>query len=141
MDDLIINQRVTIPGRCLRVHTSTASGPGGQRLNRVQTRVTLQLDLAQAEGVLGPVRLGMIHRRLGHRLTADQCLQVMCGRHRQQGRNMAEARTRLATLLAEALRPVKVRRATKPTKASRARRLEAKQRRGQRKQERSKRWD
>lgn len=141
MDDLVINQRLTIPAACLRMRTSTASGPGGQRLNRVQTRVTLQLDLETAAGVLGPRRLEMIQRRLGRRLTTEQELRVICGRHRQQSRNLAEARERLASLVAEALRPVKVRRATKPSKASQKRRVEAKQRRGQRKQERAKRWD
>jgi len=141
MDDLVINRRLTIPARFLRMETSTASGPGGQRLNRVQTRVTLRLNLERAQEVLGTYRRNTIEGRLGHRIASDGCLQVVCGRHRHQGRNLAEARDRLANLLAESLKPVLVRKPTKPTKASKTRRLDAKQRRGRRKQERSGRWN
>ena len=68
-------------------------------------------------------------------------LLVRAKRHREQARNLADARERLAGLLADALKPQRTRRATKPTRASKQRRLEAKRRQGRRKQERSGRFE
>ncbi len=139
VEELQVNRRFCIPARSLRAEMSTASGPGGQRLNRVRTRVTLIYDLAACEAV-GDARRSRISSRLGHRLGADGTIRVTCGRHRQQSRNMQAARERLAELLAGALTPVKARKPTRPTRASKARRREQKARRGVRKAERGRRW-
>jgi len=139
MDDLQVNRRLTIPGRDLDMETSTGSGPGGQRRNRVRTKVVLRLDLGACDS-LGAHRLARLSDRLGHRLTTTGVLRVACGRHREQRQNLAEARDRMAALLAATLRSEPVRKPTKPTAGSRKARRETKQRQSRRKQDRSWRW-
>ncbi|MCH2136237.1 MAG: aminoacyl-tRNA hydrolase [Phycisphaerales bacterium] len=139
MDDLQINRRLTIPRGDLQVEATVGSGPGGQRRNRVRTRVVLRLDLATCEA-LGPHRRGLLLARLAPRLIGGSVVQVACGRHREQTRNLAEVRSRLASLLAEALQQQRTRKATKPTAGSKRARKEAKQRQSRRKQDRSWRW-
>jgi ribosome-associated protein len=139
VEELQVNRRFSISPRSLRVETSTASGPGGQRLNRVQTRVTLIYDLGRCE-VVGEARRRRIEDRLGRRVAGDGTVRVTCGRHRQQSRNLQEARERLAGLLADALTPQKARRPTRPTTASKVRRRTQKARRGARKAERGRQW-
>ncbi|MCH2138106.1 MAG: aminoacyl-tRNA hydrolase [Phycisphaerales bacterium] len=140
MDDLIVNRRLTIPARDLRVEATTGSGPGGQRRNRVRTKVVLWLDLESC-AALGPHRRATLRNRLGHRLTGGGKLSVACGRHREQYRNVIEARQRMAKLLAEALQQQRTRKATSPTRASKRVRREDKQRRSRRKQDRAWRYD
>ncbi|MCP4759236.1 MAG: aminoacyl-tRNA hydrolase [Planctomycetes bacterium] len=139
MDDLVINKRLTIPGKDLRMTTSTASGPGGQRVNRIQTRVTILLDIEACEA-LGEPRRRLLRARLAHRLGRDGTIRVVCGRHRSQRDNIAEACERLVGLIQGGLVPNRVRRATRPTRASKVRRREAKGRQGQKKQSRGWSW-
>jgi len=140
VDDLQVNRRLVIPARDLKVEAVTGSGPGGQRRNRVRTKVVLWLDL-EGCAAIGPHRRARLRVRLGHRLTASGRLNVACGRHREQGRNLAEARARMAKLLAVALLPQPVRKPTKPTKGSKRARKEAKQRQSRRKQDRGWQWE
>ena len=140
MDDLQVNRRLVIPARDIQMEAVTGSGPGGQRRNRVRTKVVLWFDLEACQA-LGPHRLARLRTRLGHRLTAGGKLSVACGRHREQGRNLAEARDRLAALLAAALQPERVRKATRPSAGVRKARKAAKQRQSQRKQDRRWRWE
>ncbi len=140
MDDLVINKRLTIPGKDLRMTTSTASGPGGQHVNRVQTRVTVLLDIESCEA-LGDARRRLLRSRLAHRIGRDGTIRVVCGRHRSQRDNIAEACDRLVSLIQEGLAPVKTRRATRPTRASKIRRREAKGRQGRKKEDRGWSWD
>ena len=139
VDDLQVNRRLTIPGRDLQMETTTGSGPGGQRRNRVRTKVILRFDIAACDS-LGAIRLARLQDRLGHRLTAAGVLRVACGRHREQHQNLTEARDRLAALLGAALRVERVRKPTKPTAGSRRARKETKQRHSRRKQDRSWKW-
>jgi ribosome-associated protein len=139
MDDLQINRRLTIPGRDLDMEATTGSGPGGQRRNRVRTKVVLKLDLGACDS-LGPHRLARLSDRLGHRLTAAGVLRVACGRHREQRKNLIEARERMAALLTAALQSQRARKPTKPTAGSRRARKEKKQQQSRRKQDRSWRW-
>ncbi|MDP7070099.1 MAG: alternative ribosome rescue aminoacyl-tRNA hydrolase ArfB [Phycisphaerales bacterium] len=140
MDDLFINKRLTIPGKDLRMMTSTASGPGGQRVNRVQTRVTIVLDI-EACDAMGEPRRRLLRSRLARRVGSDGTIRVVCGRHRSQRDNIAEACERLAALIRGGLAPTRARRSTQPTRASKRRRLEAKGRQGQKKQVRGWSWD
>jgi ribosome-associated protein len=139
VDDLQVNRRLVIPASQLRFDAVTGSGPGGQRRNRVRTKVILSLNIEACE-VLGPFRIARIRDRLGHRLSKAGVLSVACGRHREQARNLADARGKLASLLAAALQPVRARKRTRPTRASKRADKASKQRTSRRKDDRSWQW-
>jgi len=113
-----------------------ASGPGGQNVNKVSSAVQVRLDLRRPGTLPEPLRnraatLG------GRRVTADGVLVITAQRHRSQDRNRQDALDRVVALLREAaVRPV-IRRDTKPTKAARRRRTDAKVLRGEVKRLRS----
>ena len=104
-----------------------ASGPGGQNVNKVATAVELRFDVG-ASSLPAPVK-ARLAALAGNRMTADGVLVLDSREHRTQAQNREAARARLAALIqAAAIRP-KTRRATKPTKGARERRLTAKKRR------------
>jgi ribosome-associated protein len=106
-----------------------ASGPGGQNVNKLSTAVQLRFDVRRSPSLSGEVRT-RLERLAGSRLTRDGVLVIIAQRHRTQARNRQDALDRLIDLIRQAaVRPVK-RRPTKPTKASRERRIEGKKRRG-----------
>ncbi len=106
-----------------------ASGPGGQNVNKLATAVQLRFDVRRSPSLTDEVR-ARLARLAGRRLTRDGVLVITAQSHRTQERNRADALERLVGLIRQAaVRPVP-RRPTKPTKASRTRRLEAKKRRG-----------
>ena len=113
-----------------------ASGPGGQNVNKVATAVQLRFDVARSPSLPEPVR-----RRLsvlaGSRLTSEGVVVITADRFRSQARNRDDARERLFDMIREAAIPPKVRRATKPTLASKRRRQEGKRRRSEIKSRRS----
>lgn len=106
-----------------------ASGPGGQNVNKVSTAVELRFDIAASPSLPPDVKARLI-RLAGQRVTNDGVLVIDAQRHRSQERNRADARERLVELIRAATHVPKPRRATKPTKASKERRHEGKQRRG-----------
>ena len=140
MEPLRINSRLIIPARELHVSFARAGGPGGQKVNRTASQVQLRFSIAESDS-LGERRQNLLLRSLKSRLTSSGELLIKAKSHREQLRNLDEARERLAALMREALQPQKTRRATKPTKGSKQRRLEGKRRQGRRKQERSARFD
>ncbi len=133
--DLVIFDDLTIPGDELDFVFSRASGPGGQHVNKVETRVQLRFRLF-ASRVLDDAQKDRIAKAAGRRLTADGEVLMTCGRHRERSRNRDEVRERLRAFIVEVLTPQKTRRETKPTRAAKKRRLDAKQRRGAIKQDR-----
>jgi len=122
-----------LPVERATMHATTGSGPGGQHRNRAQTRVELRLPLALMD--LTSAELERIRSVLRHRIV-DDALVVRAGERRSQHRNRIAAEERMVQLVDGALRRDPRRVATRPTRASRTRRLEEKQRQARRKQER-----
>jgi ribosome-associated protein len=127
-NDVRVNAALVIPAAELSWRFSRSSGPGGQGVNTADSRVELMWD-AGASTVLSPVQRERVIDRLGSRLV-DGVLTIAASEYRAQLRNRDAARARLAALVAEAVRPpAPPRRATRPTRGSTERRLQAKQRR------------
>lgn len=137
MEPLPVGSRLILPPEEIELRTMRASGPGGQRVNKVETCVELRFDV-RASKALGPARQELVEKALAARLVGGRILVVRAQAHRERVRNLEEARDRLASLLAGALKPKKARRATKPTRGSKKRRLSAKRRQGERKRGRQK---
>ena len=116
-----------------------ASGPGGQNVNKVASAVELRFDVARSAVLPEPLRARLLARR-DRRLTADGVLVIQANRFRDQGRNRADARERLAEIIRAAQHVPKKRVATKPTRASKERRIASKKKRAQHKQTRAKHW-
>ncbi|MHB1291163.1 MAG: alternative ribosome rescue aminoacyl-tRNA hydrolase ArfB [Sulfuricella sp.] len=107
-----------------------ASGPGGQNVNKVSTAVQLRFDVARSPSLPEDVRARLM-KLAGNRLTNEGELLIEAKRHRTQERNRQDAIQRLVELIRHASEKPKPRIATKPTKASKKRRLDAKSRRGE----------
>lgn len=114
-----------------------ASGPGGQNVNKVSSAVQLRFDAARSAALSEAVRARLL-KLAGARATKDGVVLIEASRHRDQARNRADARARLAALVEKAATPPKKRVATKTPKSQKRKRLEGKARRSEVKQGRAK---
>ena len=128
-DDLQVRGGVVIPARELVWRFSRAGGPGGQGVNTTDSRVQLVFDVATSPSIPEHLRARAV-ARLGTRLQ-DGCLTITASEHRSQWQNRRAAERRLVDVLREAMAPPpRVRRATKPSRASVDRRIKEKKSRG-----------
>ena len=134
-EDLRINAALTIPGADLRWRAVRSSGPGGQNVNKVATKVELRFALA-ATRVLDAGTKTRLRVLAANRLDADGNLVFTSDRTRYQDRNLSDTRSRLALLILRAMIPPKPRRPTRPSRASNQRRLEQKRHSSSRKKAR-----
>ena len=125
-----ITDTIAIDEREIEESFVRSSGPGGQNVNKLATAVQLRFDVRRSPSLPNDVALRLM-RLAGSRMTKDGVLIIIAQRHRTQERNRDDAQRRLIDLIREAATPPKERRATKPTKASRERRLQGKSRHSQ----------
>jgi len=136
MDGLLVDDGLTLPAESLSWTAVRASGPGGQHVNKTATAVELRFDPAGPWG-LHPDAIARIRRLAGHRCSDDGAIRIVAMRFRSQARNLADARDRLAALLARARLPPAIRTATRVPPAERRARLADKRLRGARKRDRA----
>lgn len=125
-----INRSVAVDDGELDVAFSRSGGPGGQHANTSSTKVELRWDV-DASPALTEAQKALVRERLANRISGDGILVLQSSEYRSQTRNRDAVVARFATLLADALRVRASRRPTRPTKAARRRRLEAKKQRAQ----------
>lgn len=135
MDDIKINRSLTIPGAELELRFSPSGGPGGQHANKAATRAELTWNV-QGSQVLGPRQRQRLQAVLRHRLDSSGNLRLTSDRNRSQMQNRNDAIQRFATLVRDALKPPKARVETKPSRASKEKRLDQKKKRSETKQNR-----
>jgi len=124
-DPLRIDAHVVIPAADLEIEAVRSSGPGGQNVNKVSTKVELRFDL-RGTSALGPAVKARLRALAGKRVDAEGRIRVISQRTRDQSRNREDALEKLAEMIRVALVPPRPRRPTRPTRASRARRLDDK---------------
>jgi len=128
MDTIVVTDGVRVPATALTMRAVRASGPGGQNVNKVASKVDLRVDLDAIEGLSDAAR-ARLRRLAGRRLDADGRLVITSQATRDQTRNLDDAREKVRALVTAALHEPKRRRASRPTPAARERRIEGKKRR------------
>ena len=123
-----VNSHISIDEREFEESFVRASGPGGQNVNKLATAVQLRFDVRRSPSLPEGVRT-RLERLVGARLTRDGVLVITAQSHRTQGRNRQDALDRLVELIRRAAIQPRQRRPTRPTKASRERRVDAKKHR------------
>lgn len=134
-EPIVVASGVVVPASALSLHTSRSSGPGGQNVNKVASKVELRVDLDRIEGLSDEART-----RLGAladgRLDAEGRLLVVSQRTRDQHRNLEDTREKVRALVRRAMIRPRTRRPTRVTASAKARRLDEKKRRSAHKRRR-----
>jgi ribosome-associated protein len=132
MSGVRIRQGLVIPEAELDVSFARSGGPGGQSVNTSSTKVELRFDVAGSPS-LSESQRARIAEELGSRMTKDGVLVLHASEHKSQTRNREAVVGRFANLLGEALRPRRQRRATRPSRGQKRRRLENKRKQAEKK--------
>ena len=127
---LRINEQLSLPESEISYRTARSSGPGGQNVNKVETRVTVLFDVG-ASPSLSEDQANRIRKRLATRIDKRGVLRVVSQKHRTQAANRETARERMALLIADALEEQRSRKRTRKPAAAKRRRLEEKRRRSE----------
>jgi ribosome-associated protein len=135
-----VSANVVIPDGEIEEHFILSSGAGGQNVNKVASAVQLRFDVLHSPSLPDDVRVRLL-RLGGHRLTKDGVLVITARESRDQVRNREIAREKLAELIRAATHVPKKRKPTRPTRASKERRIDSKKRNARTKQQRAKRFD
>jgi ribosome-associated protein len=125
---LYISSHITIPDSEIDIHAMRSQGAGGQNVNKVSSAIHLQFDVAASS--LPPFYKGELLKLRDHRISEEGLITIKAQQYRSQEQNREDALTRLRELIQSVAIPRKKRRATKPTKGSKERRLESKTKRG-----------
>jgi ribosome-associated protein len=139
-DPLFVSPSLTVPAGELRFTAVRASGPGGQNVNKVASKVELRFDFERSK-VLGPETKERLRALAQSRLDAEGAILIVSQLTRDRQRNLEDARQKLAELLVAAGRRPKRRRPTKPSRSAKETRLREKRRQGDRKRDRGSRAD
>src|SRR5688572_17893461 len=135
-DEIRVSGPVAIPDAALFVRAVRSSGPGGQNVNKVASKIELRVDLDGIAGLPDDAR-ARLRALVANRLDAEGLLLVTSQRTRDQHRNLEDAREKVRELVLRALRRPKVRRPTRVTAAAKNARLQAKKKRGAHKRARA----
>ncbi len=132
---LVVSPTIQIPLREFTITYARSSGPGGQNVNKVNSKAVLRWAATSSPSLSEPVRQRLLatNRR---RITAEGDLLVVSQRFRDAGRNVADCLEKLRAMLLEAAQPARVRKASRPTRGSVQRRLDRKRRQSQKKRQR-----
>jgi ribosome-associated protein len=122
MQDIVVTPRVIIPGGELAIAFARAGGAGGQNVNKVSSKVELRWNPTTSAALTDDERAWLVHR-LRSRLTSDGTLIVTSTATRDQGKNRDDATSKLALIVRAALDRPRPRRATRPSRSAKRRRL------------------
>lgn len=129
---LVINDRIAIPRSELRFSFARSSGPGGQNVNKVNTKAVLHWDVAHTSTLPDEARLRLLQQQR-NRINERGELVLSSDRWREQGRNVSECLTRLKALVLAALQRPRTRRTTRPSRSAKENRLKDKRRNSEKK--------
>jgi ribosome-associated protein len=132
---LVVSPSLTVPAEAIAFRAVRSSGPGGQNVNKVASKVELRVELDRVVD-LPPAARSRLLALAASRLDAEGRLVVVSQKTRDQSRNLEDARAKLRALLLRSLVAPRPRTATRPSRASKERRLEAKRRSARRKRAR-----
>ena len=132
---LIVNSSTTIPAAELSVSFARSSGPGGQNVNKVNSKVTLRWNVSESNAVSLEVRTRFLER-FSSRINQAGEILISSERYRDQPRNLSDCYEKLRQLVQTTLAPLRKRKKTKPTNASIEKRLAGKREKSMRKQNR-----
>ncbi|MDP2875195.1 MAG: alternative ribosome rescue aminoacyl-tRNA hydrolase ArfB [Holophaga sp.] len=134
-DPIQISNGVVVPAEALTVKAVRSGGPGGQNVNKVSSKIELRIQLEAITGIT-PEALERLRHAVRNRLDGDGRWMIISEKTRDQSKNLEDARAKAIHIIAEALVPPTPRHATRPTRGSKTRRLEAKRQIGDKKRQR-----
>ncbi|NIL96322.1 MAG: aminoacyl-tRNA hydrolase [Planctomycetales bacterium] len=132
---LVVSNTIKIPLREFHFTFARSGGPGGQNVNKVNTKATLRWSVVTSPSISESLRTRFLEK-YGRRVNQEGDLLVTSQRFRDQGRNVADCLEKLRVMLAAVAAPGKLRKKTRPTQAARQRRLQEKQAQSEKKQRR-----